>query len=99
MFLVYTPQTDINQKNLTKHEHFNIFFNVLFPAVLTLRLRLPSSGVQHVPGDSGRLRHGAQRRSAGLAFRPSHPATEEDGCRPAGLSPGQSPEGPGYHKV
>lgn len=60
---------------------------------------LCTSGVQHVPGDPGGLRHGTQGGSAGLAFCPAHSAAEEDGGRSARLGPGQSPEGPGYHKV
>lgn len=56
-------------------------------------------GVQYVPGDSLGLRHGPQGGPAGLAVCPAHPAAEENGCRSTRLSPGQSPEGPGYHQV
>lgn len=57
------------------------------------------SGVQYVPGDAGGLHPGAQGGPAGLALRAAHSAAEEDGGRPAGLGPGQSPEGAGHHKV
>lgn len=57
------------------------------------------TGLQHVPGDSGGLHRAAQGRPVGLALRPAHTAAEEDGRRPAGLCPGQSPEGSGCHEV
>ncbi len=57
------------------------------------------SGVQHVPGDSCGLHYGAQGGPAGLAVCLAHSAAEEDGSRSSGLCPGQSPKGPGYHKV
>ena len=60
---------------------------------------LSSPGVQHVPGDSGGLHHAAQGRPAGLALCAAHSAAQEDGGRPAGLRPGQSPEGAGRHQV
>lgn len=85
--------------NVTEHEQFSLKSN---QAVLCNKITMTVhmfSGVQHVPGDSFGLHHSTQGGSAGLAFCPAHSAAEEDGGRPAGFSPGQSPEGPGYHKV
>lgn len=66
---------------------------------LTVAAAAAAAGVQHVPGDAGGLCAGAPGRPAGLALRAAHPAAQEDGSRPAGLRPGQSPEGAGHYQV